>query len=64
VISNNKNDISSDGSRLYAAAADGTVQVYILENDELIELARSSLTRSLSEEECRMYLNLDACPQE
>ena len=39
----------------------GTWQHYTLPIGELTELARSRLTRSLSEEECRRYLRLEAC---
>jgi WD40 repeat protein len=55
---------SPDGSRLYAAGADGTVQVYLLDIDELVEMAKSGLSRSLTQEECQMYLHLDECPKE
>jgi hypothetical protein len=30
--------------------------------DELTDLARSRVSRSLTTEECRQYLHLDECP--
>jgi WD40 repeat protein len=53
---------SPDGTRLATSANDGTVRVYVLPIEELIELARSRLTRSWTEDECRQYLHLSACP--
>jgi WD40 repeat protein len=55
---------SPDGSRLYAAGADGTVQVYLFDIDELVELVKSDLTRSLTQEEYQIYMHLDECPKE
>lgn len=53
---------SPDGTRLATSANDGTVRVYVLPIEELIELARSRLTRSWTADECRQYLHLSACP--
>jgi len=53
---------SPDGTRLATSSNDGTVRVYVLPIDELIELARSRLTRTWTEDECRQYLHLSACP--
>jgi WD40 repeat protein len=53
---------SPDGTRLYAAGEDGAIRPYVLDIDELIELAQSKVTRSLTDEECRQYLYLEACP--
>jgi WD40 repeat protein/serine/threonine protein kinase/DNA-binding winged helix-turn-helix (wHTH) protein len=55
-------EFSPDGSRLATSAYDGTVRVYVLPVQDLIDLARSRLTRTWTEEECRTYLHLDACP--
>ena len=54
---------SPDGTRIATSATDGTVRIYVLPIDELIDLARSRLTRSWTEDECRQYLHLPACPQ-
>jgi WD40 repeat protein len=53
---------SPDGKRLGTAGQDGTVHLYVLDIDELMALARTRVTRSLSLEECRQYLHLDECP--
>jgi WD40 repeat protein/DNA-binding SARP family transcriptional activator len=54
---------SPDGKYLASGDLwDGLVQVYLLDIDEFAELARSRLTRSLTEEECRQYLHLEQCP--
>jgi WD40 repeat protein len=54
--------LSPDGTRLYVATADGTVRVYLLNIDELIELANSRLTRWFTTEECQTFLHTDTCP--
>jgi WD40 repeat protein len=53
---------SPDGKKLYAADSDGTVQVYMLDEDDLMALVRDRLTRSLTAEECQIYLNMETCP--
>jgi WD40 repeat protein len=53
---------SLDGNQLATAGADGTIRTYTLRIDDLIALARSHLTRSLTEEECRKFLHIDFCP--
>ena len=53
---------SPDGNRLVTAGADGTVRIYTLRLDDLVALARSRVTRSLSDEECRTFLHMDFCP--
>jgi WD40 repeat protein len=53
---------SPDGTRLATSSQDGTIRVYLLEIEELIELAKSRLTRSLTTEECQRYLHLVQCP--
>jgi len=56
-------EFSPDGTRLYTAGADGAIRPYILDVDELLELAKSLATRSLTNEECRQYLHVEACPE-
>ncbi|HSL46822.1 MAG TPA: BTAD domain-containing putative transcriptional regulator [Anaerolineales bacterium] len=53
---------SPDGTRLATASHDGTVRIYLLKIEELVELARSRVTRSLTGEECQRYLHMDTCP--
>ncbi len=47
-----------DGSRLIAGGDDG-VRVYLLQIDDLVALARTRVTRSLTADECVRYLHLD-----
>jgi WD40 repeat protein len=53
---------SPDGKELATAGRDGLVRIWVLELDELIALARSRLTRSLTEEECQKFLHVASCP--
>ncbi len=53
---------SPDGARLATGSRDGTVRVYALRLEDLIKIAQSRLTRSLTIEECQKYLHMDACP--
>ncbi|HLA92193.1 MAG TPA: BTAD domain-containing putative transcriptional regulator [Actinomycetota bacterium] len=52
---------SPDGSMLASWADDGT-RVWALDIDDLLDIARANVTRSLSDEECRQYLHVAACP--
>ena len=52
-----------DGNRLISASLDGTVRVYALVLEELVELAQSRLTRGLTTEECQRYLHVESCPE-
>jgi WD40 repeat protein/serine/threonine protein kinase len=52
---------SPDGSLL--ASVDGTtVRVWALDIDDLLEIARQNVTRSLTEDECLQFLHLETCP--
>jgi WD40 repeat protein len=53
---------SLDGTRLATSSYDGTVRVYVLRIEDLMALARSRVTRSLTTEECDKYLHLEQCP--
>jgi WD40 repeat protein len=48
---------SPDGSRLASTADDGTVRVWELGLDALIDIAREKLSRELSEAECLEFLH-------
>lgn len=52
---------SPDGKYLFTGGDDG-VRVYTLQINDLITLARSRLTRTLTIEECQKYLHMDVCP--
>ena len=55
-------DFSPDGSRIVTASRDGTARVYGIAIEDLIKLARSRLTRTLTIQECQQYLHMDVCP--
>jgi WD40 repeat protein/DNA-binding SARP family transcriptional activator len=51
---------SPDGSKLASTSCDG-VRVWALDIDDLLEIAREEVGRSLTDEECRQYLHVDQC---
>ncbi len=53
---------SPDGKRLATGSVDKTVQVYAMDIDLLMALARSRVTRNLTPAECEKYLHVDKCP--
>jgi WD40 repeat protein len=53
---------SPDGARLAVQGHEGTVRVYALRSDDLVEIARSRLTRWFNPEECQQYLHTEECP--
>jgi WD40 repeat protein len=57
-------DVSPDGHWLYVGTGDGHVAGFALALENLLLLANSRTTRSLTEAECQQYLHLDACPEE
>jgi WD40 repeat protein len=52
---------SPDGRRL--AGEEGTGRVYALDLEELIEIARNRVSRSLTDAECRQFLHVEVCPE-
>ena len=46
---------SPDGQRIATAGADGIVQIYTTDMDELLEIAKSRVTRQLTVEEKERY---------
>jgi|GEM_PF-2076448 WD40 repeat protein len=59
---------SPNDTRLMVSALDGdvlvqnTVRVYVLPTRDIIALAKSRLTRTLTLEECQQYLHVEECP--
>jgi WD40 repeat protein len=53
---------SPDGTRLATFSDDSTVRVYVLPIEELVALARTRVTRTLTTDECQKYLHLEKCP--
>ena len=47
---------SPSGDRLVTASGDGTVRIWAVALDDLVRLASSRLTRALTDDECRRYL--------
>lgn len=54
--------LSPDAQRVAIGTDDGLIRVYTLDIDELISIAEERVTRSLTLEECRTYLHVEACP--
>ncbi len=55
---------SLDGTRVATTSTDGIIRIYTLNIEELIALAKSRLTRTLTEAECQKYLHMESCPSE
>jgi WD40 repeat protein len=53
---------SPDGNYLVTSGIDGSVRFFVLPLEELITLARSRVSRSLTDEECQQFLHLEVCP--
>jgi hypothetical protein len=54
---------SPDGKRLAVSGMSG-IYIFVLPVDELVTLAKSHLTRTLTTEECQQYLHVEQCPVE
>lgn len=52
---------SPDGKR-FAVGGESGISIFLLPIQDVIELAKSRVTRSLTFEECRQYLHVDGCP--
>ncbi len=53
---------SPDGTRLASAGRNPIARVYTLRIEELVAIAQSRLTRSLTAEECQKFLHVAVCP--
>jgi WD40 repeat protein len=51
-----------DGSKLALSSGDGEIRVYTLKTNDLLTLAQSRITRSLTAAECQKYLHSSSCP--
>ena len=51
-----------DVTKLAVASRDGTTRIYLLHIEDLITLAKSRLTRTLTLKECQQYLHVETCP--
>jgi WD40 repeat protein len=56
-------EISPDGKYVYSTSWGGLLHAHVIETDELLALAESRVSRSLTDEECQTYLHLEACPE-
>lgn len=54
-------DWTADGHQLVSVGSDGSVRIYAMHADALMELARARVTRQLTVEECRQYLSASGC---
>jgi WD40 repeat protein/class 3 adenylate cyclase len=54
----------TDNRHVVVGTQNGLVAGLTFDVDELIRIGRSRVTRTLTEQECRTYLHLDACPQD
>jgi WD40 repeat protein len=54
--------LSPDGT-MVSVGSNGLVRTFTVETDELVALARSRVTRSLTTQECQKYLHVEACPE-
>lgn len=54
-------DFSPDGRYVVTAGDDGMVRVFAVAVEDLINLARSRLSRGFNEDECQTYLHLSTC---
>lgn len=52
---------SPDGKRLASVARDGT-RVYALPLEDIVAIARSRMTRTLTNDECQKFLHMATCP--
>jgi len=54
--------LNADASLVAASSGDGTVHLYLTRIDDLVVLARSRVTRSLTPAECGAFLHRTTCP--
>lgn len=54
---------SPDGRSLAATSGGGNIYLYAATLDELLALARTRVTRTLTQTECQRFLHVDTCPE-
>ncbi len=54
--------LSSDGSRIVLFYTDGRILVHAIAFEDVLEIAKGRVTRSLTDVECRTYLHVPTCP--
>jgi WD40 repeat protein len=54
---------SPDGRRLATLGDDGLARVWAMDLEDLLRIAQTKVTRTLSLEECRQYLHVEDCSQ-
>jgi DNA-binding SARP family transcriptional activator/WD40 repeat protein len=52
----------SDRSKIMLLYSDGRILVHAIAFDDVLEIAKGRVTRSLTDAECRTYLHVPACP--
>ena len=61
-------EFTPDGTRVIMATYEDVggeiVRTYLLRLEDIVALAKSRVTRSLTTEECQKYLHMEACPAE
>ena len=55
---------SPDGTRLITGSRDLTARVFAIATDDLVAIAESKVTRSLTDAECQRYLHVETCADE
>jgi DNA-binding SARP family transcriptional activator/WD40 repeat protein len=57
-------NFTPDGTQLAYEDANGVIRFTPLDTDEVVARARATVTRSLTDDECRQYLQTDGCVDE
>ena len=55
---------SPDGKRLAISNTAGEARIYALPIEDIVAIAKSRVTRTLTPDECRKYLHAEQCPSE
>ncbi len=55
---------SPDGKRLVISGRDDALHIYALPLDDIIAIAKSRVTRALTNDECQKFLHVEQCPSQ